>query len=379
MVAPGSQLSAQMAVDRVVDTLNAFSSCILVDKVPEVPVGAAVGPAGGGGEEAEDRDELLRLQSVVHRAVLSASAIYQMARSTRKSSTTNDSEPTSSSAVSPPGFGLGSQSASKKKSHSDVLQEFWGPVLVVCAEGDLTAWEEGLQPLVRRSGMVLLPYRGEQTDRDQLLTYLNLQRVHPAPIGHIPITVNVNLSSSGSASGQGNNLYSERSPCHVVLMSMEVFLSDFGIFHDILWELQVWDQPWGPFIRSATAASTSEPLLLPPVPVSGKGSKSKASSGSGTGGSAFKSHYRSYQQMIAATAMSRRRLFSCDSLYSRTDGGLPDLMETLLAVFPSSVGLNTFYHSNAQPSGRTSLVNLEAEHYLLSNSVIINFFFSFTI
>ena len=54
----------------------------------------------------------------------------------------------------------------------------------------------------------------------------------------------------------------------VTAMSTELLLLDQAIFQDILWELQIWDQPFGRFIhprqRSALTAST-------PATNSGKG------------------------------------------------------------------------------------------------------------
>eukprot|EP01036_Dinobryon_divergens_P029535 gene29535-38650_t len=386
--------SSHLAIDRVLDTLAAFNSCILVDRatVPLDPDYSA-GITAGDGEWDVDEHELQRLRSVVHRAVLNASVIYHMAQKTRKfksEDTIGDPIKTEiAGGANIPSAPSISSSATKKKSQNDSLQEFWGPVLIVCDEKDLSAWEQGIRPLCSAAGLQLLPYKGTVTERDHLLAYLNLSRVNPTTIGHVPLTVHVNLSSPGS----GANLYTERGHCHVVLMSTELFLLDQAIFQDILWELQIWDQPFGRFIhprqRSPLTVSTT-------ATNSGKGGgKSKLDNGSKK---LFQQHYQCYQQMLSMAGMTKARIFSCDTLRCSSNSSLetlsrlstledisnssgknrsgdfgplhpPDIVETVFAVFPSAMGLTKFYNNMNMSSGKASLVDTEAEHYLLSNSL----------
>ena len=308
--------SSHAAVDRVLDTLVAFNSCILVDRasVPPDP-DSIVGVTTGDSEREVDARELQRLRSVVHRAVLNAAVIYHMAQKTRKikkedkTGEHSKSEIAVGSNIPAPAPSI-SSSATKKKSQNDSLQEFWGPVLIVCEERDLLAWEQGIRPLCSAAGLQLLPYKGTITERDHLLAYLNLSRVNPSTIGHIPLTVHVNLASPGS----GANLYTERGHCHIVLMSTELFLLDQAIFQDILWELQIWDQPFGRIIhpRQVSPPASSTTTTTTTTTTSGKGGgKSKLASGSKK---LFQQHYQCYQQMLSMAGMAKARIFSCDTL-----------------------------------------------------------------
>ena len=303
-------LSSRTAIDRVLHTLAAFNSCIFVDRVSD-PSDPEKGAPTEHNEWEVDENELRRLRSVVHRAVLNAAIIYRMAHRTRKIKKEDKPEEQAitaetvagSAAAIPPTEPSAPASATKRKAQNDSLQEFWGPVLIVCDEKDFLAWEQGLRPLCSAVGLQILPYKGTITERDQLLTYLNLHRVSPSPVGHVPLTVHVNLATSGN----GSTLYTERGPCHVILISAELFLSEHGVFQDILWELQIWDQPFGRFIHPRQAAS-----LAATTTSSGKGSgKSKLTSGTKK---LFQQHFLCYQLMLSMAGKAKAKIFSCDSL-----------------------------------------------------------------
>lgn len=155
--------------------------------------------------------------------------------------------------------------------------ELWGPILVVCKGQDLQAWEEGLGAVFRskigypktsnmhtdikhqvdkskmnlvndevsssgstghltsssagcaESRIQFVGYYGSDSDRAKIRAY---------------ITPNEG-DQMGTGPGVWGGLYSERSPCHVMIANYESFLSDISDFSAILWHSVVFDSPWG--------------------------------------------------------------------------------------------------------------------------------------
>lgn len=161
----------------------------------------------------------------------------------------------------------------------------------------------------------------------------------------------MNVASCGT--GILNNLYSERSPCHVILMPHEVFLADSYVFREVVWELQIWDQPWEFFFNSMSQSA----------PVASKG-KSK---GGAEKNSRFRLQYHKYQQMISSGCTAKRRLFSCDSLQSKINGSIPDVVELIFATFPTALGLAVAVYNSSV--NKSTLSTAEIEHNMLLNSV----------
>ena len=167
--------------------------------------------------------------------------------------------------------------------------ELWGPVLVVCKSQDIRAWEEGLGAVFRskngsprsaeayndikhqvdkslttidgmssssrgvcdevinsgssgqssssssssagcaESRIQFVGYYGSDSDRAKIRAYITPNEGDPM----------------GTGPGVWGGLYSERSPCHVMIANYESFLSDISDFSTILWHSVVFDSPWG--------------------------------------------------------------------------------------------------------------------------------------
>lgn len=168
--------------------------------------------------------------------------------------------------------------------------ELWGPVLVVCKSQDIRAWEEGLGAVFRSKNggqKSVEPYNDikHQLDKSQM----DIDGMNSSSKGVYDEVINSGSggqsasSSSSSSAGHAESriqfvgyygsdsdrakirayitpnegdpmgtgpgvwggLYSERSPCHVMIANYESFLSDISDFSTILWHSVVFDSPWG--------------------------------------------------------------------------------------------------------------------------------------
>ena len=194
----------------------------------------------------------------------------------------------------PPGTGTGSGpgtvpvlSTKKKESHTHAphhcnkhlinSSELWGPILVVCKGQDLRAWEEGLGAVFRsktgypKSSNMYTDVK-HQGDKSKI-NFVNDEVASSGSSGHF-ISSSVGCAESriqfvgyygsdsdrakirayitpndgdqmGTGPGVWGGLYSERSPCHVMIANYESFLSDISDFSAILWHSVVFDSPWG--------------------------------------------------------------------------------------------------------------------------------------
>jgi hypothetical protein len=339
-----SCLATQHAVEKAVDTLSAFSGCILVDK-------SRPSTAEATGSNSETDVETARQRTVVHRAVLNAAVIYKLASSTRRLRSKEGSSAPSTQLDDYP-----FSSGVKRKAHNDLLQEFWGPVLVVVSADDLVAWEEGLAPLCHAAGLELLPYYGTQDDRDVLLSYTTLQRSVTASMSHISLTAATSLYGQGIPSG--NSLYTERSPFHVVLMPFDVFVTDSNSFKDVIWELQIWDQPWGYFL--------SNTVFEAPLPAHTRARGKSALSGEKN---TFKAHFFRYHLLANAVQTARNRIISCEAIREGPDHPLPDPIEILFVIYPPALGLSWSVASGDLTAAKAAAWIAETEQKTLLNSV----------
>ena len=104
---------------------------------------------------------------------------------------------------------------------SDVRPARVGPILIVCRANELLDFHDILQQECDKSigsdsTFRFLPYFGDSMDREILRSYM------------LP-----------------ENLYTERSHCHIVLTNYEAFTQDFVHFKKINWYLMVLDMYWG--------------------------------------------------------------------------------------------------------------------------------------
>lgn len=155
--------------------------------------------------------------------------------------------------------------------------ELWGPILVVCKGQDLRAWEEGLGSVFRskighpKSSNLYTDIK-HQVDKSKMNT-VNDEVASSSSSGHVTSSPAVCAESRiqfvgyygsdsdrakirayitpnegdqmGTGPGVWGGLYSERSPCHVMIANYESFLSDISDFSAILWHSVVFDSPWG--------------------------------------------------------------------------------------------------------------------------------------
>lgn len=166
--------------------------------------------------------------------------------------------------------------------------ELWGPVLVVCKSQDIRAWEEGLGAVFRSKNggqKSAEPYNDIKHQVDK--SHMDIDGMSSSSKGVYDEVMNssgsgqsASLSSSagcaesriqfvgyygsdsdrakirayitpnegdpmGTGPGVWGGLYSERSPCHVMIANYESFLSDISDFSTILWHSVVFDSPWG--------------------------------------------------------------------------------------------------------------------------------------
>lgn len=119
--------------------------------------------------------------------------------------------------------------------------DVWGPILLVCKMADMAAWEAGLAAVVREFQLEILPYYGSDNDRMSLRSYLRA------------------LSTVGGMYPIGSGFYSERSHCHIILISYETLLLDLHYFKEVLWFLMIFDESWGFFSNSKYVS------LFPPM------------------------------------------------------------------------------------------------------------------
>jgi hypothetical protein len=115
-----------------------------------------------------------------------------------------------------------SSSKSKKKKNTPVSR--WGPILIITKIKDLLTWEEILRKECEIPVLVttetsrplrVLSYYGNTTDRALLRSYLT-----------------------------SSSLYTERSPCHIVLTHYEALLTDIYYFKLIRWQMVILDEGW---------------------------------------------------------------------------------------------------------------------------------------
>jgi hypothetical protein len=116
-------------------------------------------------------------------------------------------------------------SKSKKKKNTPVSR--WGPILIIAKIKDLLIWEDLLRrecettPVVHTNSdtmsqpLRVLSYYGNTTDRALLRSYLT-----------------------------SSSLYTERSPCHIILTHYEALLSDIYYFKLIRWQMLILDEGW---------------------------------------------------------------------------------------------------------------------------------------
>lgn len=132
-------------------------------------------------------------------------------------------------------------------SHSNkraLLNEGWGPVLIVTKLMDLEAMEAGLSTLLFAQGVQIMPYYGSDSDRISMRSYLR----------SLSLPSSSSSGAGGGLNSLGSGLYTERSHSHIVLTNYETLLLDAHFFKDLHWALIAYDSPCGLFQAPASPA-----------------------------------------------------------------------------------------------------------------------------